>query len=213
MHVRSSSLLPSLSGTASTHFRPMVMVSACVPAGGGPLRGTQVRTVRGRSSGSVRRSLRDQSAIDRDPPRASDATLFETDFMLCSVSASKATVSTRRPLISSEPLKYRSNTTSLPPRAITTACTLAFEAHEAIGHPAAQRTRDPMCLLVSSAEATGHPSSRAAGTPQPSGGAACTGIAVSGARAAPPRSELNRRCLIRSSVHTSLQARRVSPTV
>ena len=121
--------------------------------------------------------------------------------MLCSVSASKATLSTRRPLISSEPLKYRSNT-SLPPRATRTACTLAPEAtrRSAILHSA------PRSMSLSSlAEATGQPSSRAAGTPQPSGGAAYTGNAVSGASAAPPRNELNRRRLIRSSRSHILQ--------
>ena len=53
--------------------------------------------------------------------------------------------------------------------------------------------------LSSSPAATGQPSSRATGTPQPSGRSAYTGNAVSGGRAAPPSSETNRRRLIRSS--------------
>jgi hypothetical protein len=45
--------------------------------------------------------------------------------------------------------------------------------------------------LSSLTEATGQPSSRATGTPQPSGGSAYAGNVVSGVSAAPPRSETN----------------------
>src|SRR5580704_3411211 len=176
--MRSSSLSPSLSGTASTHFRPVVMVSACA---------SRRRSFSGerRSDSSGKKLKIGSSTLRISPrsiaiPRASDATLFDTDFMLCSVSASKVTLSTRRPLISSEPLKYRSNT-SLPRRATRTACTLALEAtsRSAILHSA------PRSMSLSSlAAATGQPSSRATGTPQPSGGSAYTGNAGSGASAA-----------------------------
>src|SRR3954471_498597 len=100
-----------------------------------------------------------------------------------------------RPGISSEPQKYRSNT-SLPPRATSTECPLAaLEAsRSAIMHSAAWSMS-----LSSVTEASGQPSSRATGIPQPSGISACTGNAVSGDSAAPPRSEMNWRRLMQGS--------------
>src|ERR1700723_91120 len=185
--MRPSSLASSLLGMASTHFRPIVMVSAST---------NWMRSFSGdRKSDNSGKKLKIGSLMLPISPRsmaipsASDATLFVADLMLCSVSASKVTLSTRRPLISSEPLKYRSNT-SLPPRATMTACTLALEAtsRSAILHSASRSTS-----LSSLTEATGQPSSRAIGTPQPSGGSAYNGNAVSGASEAPPRSATNRR--------------------
>src|SRR5262245_4021472 len=86
-----------------------------------------------------------------------------------------------------------------PPRATRTACTLAvLESRSAIWHNASRSMS-----LSSLTEATSQPSSRATGRPQPSGGSAYTGNAVSGASAAPPKSSINWRRLMRSFlVHT-----------
>src|SRR3954465_11264120 len=61
--------------------------------------------------------------------------------------------------------------------------------------------------LSSLTEAPGQPSSRATGIPQPSGRSACTGNAVSGDSAAPPRSEMNWRRLMRDSLIRSVCSR------
>ena len=94
--MRASSLLSSpVAGVASTHFRPIDMVSACT---------SWMRSFSGeRKSDNSGKKLKIGSLTLRISPRsiaiptASDATLFETDFMSCSVSASKVTFSTRRP--------------------------------------------------------------------------------------------------------------------
>jgi hypothetical protein len=80
-------------------------------------------------------------------PSASDATLFETDFMSCSGSASKVTFSTRRPEISSEPLKCHSNT-SLPLRATSTPCILASLEAARRSAILAQRTAVDELILI-----------------------------------------------------------------
>ena len=89
MCMRDSSLLSSLSGTASTHFRPSDMVSTC---------DSWMRSFSGvRRSDNSGKKLKIGSLTLRISPRssaiptASDATLFETDFTLCNASALKVT--------------------------------------------------------------------------------------------------------------------------
>ena len=125
--MRSSSLLPSLSGTASTHFRPIVKVSACTSREAVLFSGVRKSDNSGKKL-KIRfhRRLRYQPAINRDPEcERHDALCGRLD-VVQRIGASKV-FSTGQPLISSEPWKYRSNT-SLPPRATKTACTLALEA-------------------------------------------------------------------------------------
>ena len=114
---------------------------------------------------SIRRRVREELGL---PISVGVARTKHLATIASQVSASKVTLPTRRPLISSEPSKYRSNT-SLPPRATKTVCTLALEAtsRSAILHSASRSTS-----LSSLTEATGQPSSRATGTPQQSGGSA-----------------------------------------
>ena len=128
-------------------------------------------------------------------PIASDATLFETDFTLCRVSALKTTFFTRlpkkRPGTSSGPLKYRSKT-SLPLRATSTEC--MFD--EAASSSAILQSAPPSMSLSSLLVEIAHPSGRALGAPQPSDGSANAGNPWSDASAAPPTSEQNWRRLI-----------------
>jgi hypothetical protein len=93
--MRSSSLLPSLLGVASTQFRPIDMVSACT---------SWMRPFsEERKSDNSGKKLKIGSLTPPISPRstaipnASDATLFETDFMSFSVSTSKVAFPTRRP--------------------------------------------------------------------------------------------------------------------
>lgn len=89
MCMRTSSLSSWLLGMASTHFSPIVMVSACT---------NWMRSFSGeRKSDNSGKKLKIGSLTLRISPRsiaipsASDATLFVADLMLCGVSASKAT--------------------------------------------------------------------------------------------------------------------------
>ena len=96
MFMRASSLLKSpVAGVASTHVKPIDMVSACA---------SWIRSFSGeRKSDNSGKKLKIGSLMLRTSPRstaiptASDATLLETDFMSCSVPASKVMFSTRRP--------------------------------------------------------------------------------------------------------------------
>jgi hypothetical protein len=159
--MRTSSLLSPVRGVAATHFSPLDMVSAC----------TNCMRALSRKRKSDNAGKKPKIGWLTPPisprsiaiPSASDATLFETDFTLCSAAASKTTFPTWRSLISSAllkvPLEYQ----------LATACDqngvhVGREPISAILHNASR----PMSF--SSLTATGQPSSRATGTPEPSGG-------------------------------------------
>ena len=211
MNMRVSSLSKSpVVGVASTHFKPIDIVSAC-HSWMRSMAGDRISDSSGKKSriGALMFFINPRSTAI---PSRRDATLFEADIMLCGVSASKTRLSTRRleirkmrPGTSSEPVKYLSNA-SLLLRATRMACTLAvFDSRSAIRHSASRSTS-----LSSPAEATGQPSSRATGTPHPSGGSANTGDMPNSSNAAPPRSLTKSRRRIRSYrlIHVTLRSNR-----
>jgi hypothetical protein len=140
-----SSLLSPVRGVAATHFSPIDMVSACTNcmrafsgerksdnAGKKPTIGWLTPPISPRSI-----------AI----PSASDARLFETDFTLCSATASKATFPTWRSLISSAllkvPLEYQL-ATACDQNGVHVGCA---RSREPISHPA-QRIAVNELLLI-----------------------------------------------------------------
>src|SRR5215468_1946427 len=145
--MRSSSLLPSFAGVASTHFKPIDLVSAC---------NSWMRSFSGeRKSDNSGKKLKIGSLMLPISPRSiaipstSDATLFETDFMSCSVSAIKgdvfhpAAVNAAGNLIGTPEVPFEQQ--------LATACDQnrvhVSSAREPISHPAQRVAVDELVVI------------------------------------------------------------------